>query len=274
MRSVDVESPSISPFLKWAGGKRWLVSSQDSIFPRSFSRYIEPFLGGGAVFFHLQPDVAILGDLNKDLIETYAAIRTDWKEVVRYLRQHQRLHSKSYYYKIRDARLRNSFSRAAKFIYLNRTCWNGLYRVNLLGRFNVPIGTKTTVISDEDDFAGVAKLLKRAELRHDDFAAIIAEARAGDLLFVDPPYTVQHNNNNFVKYNEKLFRWEDQVRLKECLVAAKSRGANIVLTNAYHDSVRRLYSDLGESFCLTRASIIAADAKNRGATEELLIRTS
>lgn len=262
----------ILPFLKWAGGKRWLVSSYSDLLTFPYKRYIEPFLGSGAVFFHLTPKKAILADSNKELIKTYQAIKDDWKGVKRELQKHHCNHSKKYYYAVRGSNPRTPHTKAARFIYLNRTCWNGLYRVNLHGEFNVPIGTKTNVILDTDDFEAISKLLKNADLRVGDFESVISLAGPGDLVFVDPPYTVKHNLNGFVKYNEKLFSWDDQIRLKECLTQAKQRGARIVVTNAFHDSVKRLYRGFGEFLTLTRSSIIAASSARRKECEELVIR--
>ncbi len=261
------------PFLKWAGGKRWLFSSDPSLFIKKINRYIEPFLGGGAVFFHVKPFSALLADSNHELIETYQAIKDDWRRVVRELRKHHRLHDKKYYYRVRNTEFQRPYSRAAKFIYLNRTCWNGLYRVNLSGSFNVPIGTKNEVYYDTDDFEGVARLLQRAQLTCSDFEPVIDQAVSGDLIFADPPYTVKHNNNNFVKYNENIFSWQDQQRLSKCLINAANRGALVVLTNANHLSIRSLYSYHFDLKVLERSSVIASNPEHRGIYEELLIRS-
>lgn len=262
----------ISPFLKWAGGKRWLVSKYLSFFPSTYNRYIEPFLGSGAVFFSLRPKRAILSDINKELVETYLAIRTDWNRVVKELKIHHQNHSKRYYYKMRDSKPRSIYTGAARFIYLNRTCWNGLYRVNLKGEFNVPIGTKTDVLMDSDNFAEISSLLQNASLNNADFEDIIDKAKDGDLLFVDPPYTVKHNENAFIKYNEKLFGWLDQVRLSLSLRRAKQRGVKIILTNACNDSIKELYNVHFEILTVKRCSIIAADSSRRKRCEELIIR--
>ncbi len=261
----------VVPFLKWAGGKRWLVSLHPQLLRLPFSRYIEPFLGSGAVFFHLAPAKAILADRNKELIETYQAIKDDWKSVKRELAKHHRNHSKRYYYAVRQSRPRCLHTKAAQFIYLNRTCWNGLYRVNLSGEFNVPIGTKTAVVLDTDDFASVAALLKNADLQASDFESVINLATTGDLLFIDPPYTVKHNLNGFIKYNETLFTWKDQIRLRDSVVAAQERGATVVLTNAYHKSVRQLYKGIGTHHRLDRHSVLAADPVKRKICDELLV---
>lgn len=263
---------AIKPFLKWAGGKRWLVAQHLSIFPSSYNRYIEPFLGSGAVFFSLRPKKAILSDTNKDLINTYSAIKADWRKVLSTLKKHHKNHCKEYYYQIRSSKPKPESSQAARLIYLNRTCWNGLYRVNLKGEFNVPIGTKTDVIMETDDFAKVSELLKNAILVNSDFEYVVNQANAGDLLFIDPPYTVRHYQNGFIKYNEKLFSWNDQERLSECLKRAKKRGASIVLTNASHRSIRKLYEDSFILETVKRSSIIAADPSNRKQSKELIIR--
>lgn len=260
----------IVPFLKWAGGKRWLVSSGHHVFPNKYNRYVEPFLGSAAVFFHLKPAKAILSDRNQELIETYIAIKNEWESVVKILRQHQRLHSKEYYYHVRTQKTRTTYRRAAQFIYLNRTCWNGLFRVNLSGEFNVPIGTKTKVLLESDDFQNVSNLLKNASLRCADFETIVDETREDDFLFVDPPYTVKHNINGFIKYNENLFSWQDQIRLRNCLVNARERGVKILMTNADHNSVRSLYKDW-KIVKAKRSSLIASSSSSRGRVAELLI---
>lgn len=264
------EKPVI-PFLKWAGGKRWMIYGHPELFPKEYNRYIEPFLGSAAVFFSLKPKKAILSDLNSELIETYCAIRDDYHRIETNLRKHHRNHSESYYYEMRSKRLRVTATRAAQFIYLNRTCWNGLYRVNLDGVFNVPIGTKTNVVLSTDNFQGISNLLKRVRLMNRDFEPIIAKAKEGDLLFIDPPYTVKHNNNNFRKYNEHIFSWEDQIRLCDSLLAAKARGAKIILCNADNESVIKLYKGIGTVFKLKRLSRLAGDPSKRQKTTELAI---
>lgn len=262
---------SCIPFLKWAGGKRWLVANYSEFLPSEFNRYIEPFLGSGAVFFHMKPKHGILSDANEELVETYNAIKEDWERVLYHLRRHDQHHSYDYYYQMRDFTPKSKYTRAARFIYLNRTCFNGLYRVNLEGKFNVPIGSKQNVLLNTDDFESISASLKNFEVLHSDFEQIIDKARNGDLLFVDPPYTVKHNENGFIKYNEKLFSWEDQLRLKDALLRASNRGAHIVLTNAKHDSIKKLYQREFKLLSLNRNNLIAAKAENRGVYGEYLI---
>lgn len=261
----------ILPFLKWAGGKRWLTVSYGQLLRGvRFRRYIEPFLGSGAVFFHLMPDRALLSDVNADLVSAYNAVKSRRIQLEFMLRQHHALHSEGHYYKIRSGRPEGALERAARLIYLNRTCWNGLYRVNRKGEFNVPIGTKTRVFSENESLLGQARALRSADVRVQDFEKTINLAGEGDFVFVDPPYTVKHNHNGFLKYNERIFSWADQERLAVVLRRAADRGALVLMTNADHESVRALY---GEFFQLSvkRSSVLAGSAAARGGTEELLV---
>jgi DNA adenine methylase len=275
MTTAKTESPESTithPFLKWAGGKRWLASSHNRLLPTSFNKYYEPFLGSAAIFFSLQPDKAVLADVNKELIDCYIALRDDWVTVEEHLKIHHVSHSHDYYYQVRAEKPRCLAKRAARFIYLNRTCWNGLYRVNLGGQFNVPKGTKTNVLLGTDNFQSVSQLLQNIELLNADFEVSLSKAKKGDFIFVDPPYTVKHNFNGFVKYNETMFRWDDQRRLSECLIKASKKGCQILITNANHPSIIELYKHDFELIQLTRPSVIAASSLNRGMYEELAIK--
>jgi len=261
------------PLLKWPGGKRWFVAAHSHVLPKEFDRYIEPFFGGGSVFFHLKPSRSVICDINHELIAVYQAIRDDWKGLVKLLQYHQSRHCSDYYYMVRASRPRLALNRAARLIYLNRTCFNGIYRVNLRGEFNVPKGTRDTVIRDSDNFGFASELFENADIRVSDFAPVIAEAAEGDFIFADPPYTVRHNANGFIKYNEQLFSWEDQVRLANALAEARDRGANIVATNANHRSIRTLYRERGFDLKrVSRYSSMSADAASRRQFDELIIR--
>lgn len=268
---MNPDELKILPFLKWAGGKRWLVSNYSKWIPAEFDRYIEPFLGGGALFFHLKPESAVLGDINLDLIETYESVRNNYKAVLKHLEKHHKKHSENYYYRVRATIPKSKYERAARFIYLNRTCWNGLYRVNLNGEFNVPIGTKKDVLYEEDDFQKLSSTLKRSTLICTDFEDLVDMAGEGDLVFVDPPYTVRHNKNAFIKYNERLFSWRDQERLFYAVKRAKRRGAKILGTNAFHDSVKQLYRGEFEIKRVSRTSSISSKSETRSRYDELLI---
>ncbi|WP_205325002.1 Dam family site-specific DNA-(adenine-N6)-methyltransferase [Glycomyces sp. YM15] len=268
-------SGSQRPFLRWAGGKRWFVQHYAHLIPNGFDRYVEPFLGSGAVYFHLGPQRAILTDANCDLITAFRGIRARPVAVMRHLTEHQRRHSAAYYRQIRASNPPLLSERAARIIYLNRTCFNGVYRVNLHGRFNVPMGDRSTIVYDTDDFRSLARTLGDAELGVADFETTIDRTGYGDLVYADPPYTVRHNNNGFIKYNETLFSWDDQERLAKCLTRAAERGVKVLATNAAHDSVRELYADHG--FTLTevsRFSPIAASARDRKQYTEIVISTT
>jgi len=269
---VPLKDFYIKPILKWAGGKRWFVSKYNHLFPSMFNVYYEPFLGSAAVFFQIRPKSAVLSDSNCELINTYAALRDDWKSVWLKLKVHQRNHCNDYYYRIRMSRPRTDSSKAARFIYLNRTCFNGIYRVNKRGVFNVPKGTKDTVIFPDDNFENVSILLKNTQLISCDFEEIISRARKGDFLYIDPPYTVKHNNNNFVKYNERIFSWSDQERLAKSLSKASARGVKFLLSNANNLCVAQLYrKNKWIYFKVERHSVLASEASKRKKTSELVV---
>lgn len=262
----------VTPPLKWAGGKRWFISKYKDLLPTSFGAYHEPFLGSAAVFFDLQPKRAVLTDINEELINLYRVIRDMPVDLAARMRTHQNKHSADHYYTVRAQKPRTELNKAARTLYLNRTCWNGLYRVNLKGEFNVPKGTKDKVVMESDNFDSISKVLRRATVECQDFEQTIDEANRGDFVFVDPPYTVAHNNNGFVKYNQHLFSWEDQVRLRHAVERAATRGVKVLVTNAAHQSVIDLYSGFSQSI-VDRAGIISGDSKYRGRYQELVVRS-
>lgn len=262
----------MTPFLRWAGGKRWLVAEHPEWLKRDCRKYIEPFLGSGAVFFTIEPATAVLNDINSELIETYRAITEYPDQVARYLKAHERWHCDEYYYLVRSQRLRSAARKAARFVYLNRTCFNGLYRVNRQGLFNVPKGTKEAVVLPTDDFQGVADLVRNATLRAGDFEEIVDRAREGDFIYIDPPYTVRHNNNGFLRYNEQIFSWHDQKRLAESAFRAARRGAAVLLSNANHNTVRQLYRHpIWQRITLKRKSVMASHNTSRTNCAELVV---
>jgi DNA adenine methylase len=261
----------IEPFLKWPGGKRWLMNQHPNLLPVCYERYMEPFLGSGAVFFRVAPSTCVLSDSNTELINTYLCVQEYPASLEERLICFQNKHSVDFYYKMRSQRPLGALDRAARFIYLNRTCFNGMYRVNQTGDFNVPIGTKQTVSFPEGYLRKVADLLRGARLFSYDFETAIDLANDGDFLFVDPPYTVMHNNNGFIKYNASLFSWEDQVRLALALRRAARRGVSLLLSNADHSDVRDLYASFGTHHQISRSSVLSGTASARRATTELLI---
>lgn len=259
------------PLLRWVGGKRWLVENYSDLFPENYGVYHEPFLGSGAVFFHLGPKKAFLSDKNKWLIDTYNAVQQNHEVVERYLLKFQERHSTENYYKVRKKVHKDLHKSAAQFIYLNRTCWNGLFRVNKKGEFNVPIGTRENIVR-EGEVKKVSETLSGATITNKCYRDSLKSVKPGDFVFVDPPYTAKHNNNGFLKYNKNLFSWEDQVALRDLLVAKKLEGAKILVLNANHESVKELYSDLGEPQILSRKSLLSASSSHRGETTEMAIR--
>lgn len=260
------------PFLKWPGGKNWFVKSYAHLMPTEFQRYIDPFLGGGSIFFHLEPNGAIISDSNQELILTYRAIRDHWGEVNDLLQIHKQNHSKEYYYNVRNERPAEISEMAARMIYLNRTCFNGIYRVNRNGVFNVPIGTRDSILFEYDHFEQKSELLRRTEIISCDFEETINRAGRNDLLFCDPPYTVFHDNNGFIKYNERLFLWTDQVRLANAIHRAKERGVKILVTNADHEAIRDLYADQDYSILeISRYSSISGKKESRSQYHELIV---
>lgn len=268
----------IAPFLKWPGGKRWFVCNHADLFPTEYETYIEPFLGAGSVYFYLSPQKALLGDINAELINAYQAIKRNWREIKVSLRYHQRRHiedADGYYYEMRDKGPGNAITRASRLIYLNRTCFNGIYRVNLNGEFNVPRGTKDSVVFETDDFESMSKQLSKAALIAGDFERLVDRAKRNDFVFCDPPYTVRHNCNGFRKYNEVLFSWSDQERLAQALKRAALRGVKVMCTNADHDSIHTLYDhQIFDLKVVSRQSTISADSDSRRGFEELVIRAN
>jgi DNA adenine methylase len=260
------------PILKWAGGKRWLTTSYPWLFPQSFDRYLEPFLGGASVFLWLSPARAVLSDVNERLIAMYMAVRDDWEAVWDALVGFAEQHSDENYYLVRGRIDSDRFREAARFLYLNRTCWNGLYRVNRKGQFNVPRGSKERVLFGKADIEAVSDMLDRSAMGCRDFQGTIDLAGAGDFVFVDPPYTVSHSANGFLKYNESIFSWSDQIRLRDAVQGASRRGASVLVLNAHHDSLTDLYAGLGVQHTLTRHSVMSGRAEFRKPVQELAIQ--
>ena len=266
-----VNKSELPSFLRWAGGKRWFVEKHWDLLPKQFNCYFEPFLGGGAVFFGMTPTRAILSDVNKALINTYRMIRDDPHLVMTILKEHDRHHCKEYYIKVRNSTPYCKVKQAARFIYLIRTCWNGLYRVNKSGDFNVPIGTKERALLQNDDFEKISTVLKNVELHSCDFEETVFRAKNKDLVFLDPPYSMVKQGEKFNKYNTEVFSWEDQVRLAKAAFRAKSRGARIIMTNVDCEEIQALYENDFEIKRLHRQSTLAANSIKRGKYTELLI---
>jgi DNA adenine methylase len=251
---------NVRPLLKWAGGKRALTHE---ITPhlKGYNRYHEPFFGGGAVFFDLAPRSAVVGDLNPELINCYEVTKNNPNELIEKLRRLK--NTEETYYKVRASAPRSTASKAARFIYLCTLSFNGIYRVNLSGQFNVPYGHKLNLNPCNSEFIhSVSRKLRNCELVCDDFEIIASRASRGDCVYFDPPYTVAHGNNGFVKYNEKIFSWRDQERLEMVARKLARRGVKVVVSNADHPSLRDLYKEFNVQ-TVERWSVISASSTGR-----------
>lgn len=263
---------SVLPIIKWAGGKRWLVNKYRYIFPNNFNRLVEPFLGGASVFLSLAPKRALLVDINSELITTYLAIRDNWQLVLEGLKQYQKVHNKEHFYNVRSESPNNPIDIAIRFLYLNRTCWNGLYRVNKKGEFNVPIGTKNQVLLPSDDFESLSQLLKKEViLQSQSFKETLQQVQRDDFIYVDPPYIVNHDKNGFLKYNESIFAWKDQVLLRDEIENIALKGSKIIISQSNHQSIRDLYKDFGKNLVLNRHSVLSSKREFRKSVQELII---
>lgn len=258
------------PFLRWAGGKRWLLKDIESFLPMNgFNQYHEPFIGGGAVFFHIQPDDSFISDVNHELIETYNSIKDEIELVIKHLKSFK--NNKEEYYKIRAQKFRSSAKRSARFIYLNQTSFNGIFRVNLKGEYNVPYGHRKNYNIDYDNLRCVSRVLEDTKIECKDYYQTIKNIKKGDLVFLDPPYTVTHNNNGFIQYNKKLFCLEEQYRLAEMIEEIKHIGAYYILTNAAHPKVREIFDNGDQIVELERTSLVGGKNAKRGKYAELII---
>jgi len=241
------------------------------VLPERYRVYREPFLGSGALFFLLRPKHAVLSDSCRELISTFEAVRDHPVGVLRFLAPLKP--DKERFYEIRGARSRGPAKRAAEFIYLNKTCWNGLYRVNGAGQFNVPYGApKSDLIAEPENLRACSGALAQSgiELAVAPFDTALSGVGEGDLVFLDPPYVTTHNNNGFVDYNERLFSWDDQVKASEVAASAADAGAHVVVTNAYHDDVIALYKGF-RTRELCRHSTLASDSSARGPVKEAIL---
>jgi DNA adenine methylase len=264
---------STRPFLKWAGGKRQLLPRLLGLAPKTFGRYFEPFAGGGALFFALRPVRATLSDLNDRLIRTYKGVRDNVDAVIRLLASYP--HRKRFYYSMRriDIDARSDVEVAAWFIYLNKTGYNGLYRVNSRNQFNVPFGHyKNPTICDEPTLRACASALAGKELLSEDFEVVAARAKRGDFVYFDPPYVPLSATSSFTSYTPQGFGPDEQRRLHDVARALKRRGVHVLLSNSSAPFVRDLYSDGFELIEVAATRTINSKATGRGAITELIIR--
>ena len=263
------------PFVKWAGGKGQLLTQLEPFFPApgSYRRYFEPFLGGGAVYFHLQPGVAELSDLNEDLITAYTVIRDDLDALLVSLRRHQ--DTQEYFYRVRDElplERMTPVQRASRFIFLNKRGYNGLYRVNSKGKFNVPFGRYKTQprIFDEDNLRAVSRLLRGATFAVRSYEEALTSAGVGDFVYLDPPYQPLSATAYFTGYTKDRFDEADQARLAELLHELDRRGARFLLNNHDTPQLRRMYAGFHIDVAIA-SRMINSRADKRGGVAELIV---
>ncbi len=264
------------PFLKWAGGKSQLLTEILKRIPKDYENYFEPFVGGGAVFFGLQPEVALLADVNRDLIEAYEVVRDDVDALIESLKQHR--YEKEYYYKVRARDREEGFmslsavERVSRIIFLNKTCYNGLYRVNSKGQFNVPFGRYTNpTILHEINLRACSQALQTAGIFQEDFRSLVSRAGKGDFVYFDPPYAPLNETSDFTAYTKDGFPFEEHIALRDTCRELDSRGARFLLSNSSNPAIVDLFHEFRvERIGATRA--INSKGAKRGKVKELLIR--
>jgi DNA adenine methylase len=259
------------PLLKWPGGKTWLASFLAPVFERELSdqgTYYEAFLGGGAVFFFLHPKKAVLSDVNRQLIEFYQSIQSDGEAVLRRVWQYS--NSRECYYRVRRMKPRTDTGRAAQFLFLNRTCWGGVFRLNRDGKFNVPFGDSGRIICRRESVREASRALKGTTLQHSDFEEVIARACEGDVVYADPPYTTVGQGNGFLRYNERLFKWADQVRLARACEDAAQRGAFVVVSGLWQKEILALYKGWWARQASRKSLVSRLPAARRSVSEAVL----
>ena len=268
------------PFVKWAGGKRQIMEELKKCVPNEFNAYYEPFVGGGALFFELAPKKAFLNDYNKELINVFECIKEDdkFEKMIKELNHHETLHSEEHYYEVRNIdRNKKKYDRladykkAARTIYLNKACFNGLYRVNSNNEFNVPFGKKAKVNTYEDQNLGIIHgilNLNDIELSSVDFEEAVKNAKKGDFVYFDPPY--DSDTATFNSYTEDGFGKEEQVRLSEVFKRLDKKGCLVMLSNHNTKLINELYKDFNINVIHAKRNI-NSDCKKRGKVEEVII---
>lgn len=271
--------PPPRPFLKWVGGKRQLVPELLKVVEaaKPYRRYHEPFFGGGALFFALARTGQLTGkprvsDVNKNLIEAYLAVRDDVETVVKLLREHKARHCESYYYEVRSNVPRALTKKAARLIYLNRTCFNGLYRENSKGKFNAPLGRyKNPTICDEENLRAVSKTLAGISIEACSFASVLTFAKRGDLVYFDPPYQPISETAFFTAYSKKGFSETAQKELAEAFARLANRGVKVILSNSITDFTVELYNKSYFVYQVFANRFVNSKADRRGKIPEALI---
>jgi DNA adenine methylase len=261
----------IKPFLKWAGGKTRLLAALRQSLPQRFNRYFEPFVGGGAFFFDLSPNVAVLGDSNPELINCYEVVRDQPEELIDSLSQVRV--NKTEFLRLRELEPEKLpiVSRAARLIYLNKTCYNGLYRVNKQGRFNTPYGRHSNVkLVDVANLRAASESLKKAHLLCADFEVVLKTAKKGDFIYLDPPYVPVGKFSDFKRYTKDQFHEADQARLAERFRELAGKGCFVLLSNSFNEKTAKLYSRFLQR-TVQMPRFVNCKGEGRGNVDELLI---
>lgn len=274
---------SPKPFVKWAGGKRQLIPILNENLPETFGTYFEPFLGGGALLFHMLTErngqKCSISDLNADLILSYATVRDRIDELIASLKNHEKKYqkdSKSYYYSIRESNPRGEIEKTSRLLFLNRTCFNGLYRVNSKGKFNVPLGKYTNPnIVNEENLRSVSNFLQsnKISIQCRDFQKVLRDAKKGDLVYFDPPYQPISETANFTSYTNKDFTKDDLERLAKICINLDAKGCNVLLSNSDSKLVADMFSEKPWKVSKIQANrSINSNSKKRTGHFELLIK--
>ena len=273
---------SPKPFVKWAGGKRQLIVSLEGHLPKKFGTYFEPFLGGGALLFHLlnqSPNLKCnISDLNSDLILAYITIRDKVEQLVESLERHSGKYSADkieYYYSVRESAPKNQIEKVSRLLFLNKTCFNGLYRVNSKGQFNVPLGRYTNPsIVNKENLISVSKILqsKNIAIRCQDFEAILDEAKKDDYVYFDPPYQPVSKTANFTSYTKCEFTYDDLKRLANVCQKLDKKDCKVLLSNSNTKEVRKLFSSKWKVVEVSANRAINSNSKKRTGHTELLIK--
>ena len=274
---TKVDDPP-KPFLQWVGGKREMIKQYEPYLPKTYGTYWEPFLGGGALYFYLRPQKAVVNDNNPELIRTYEAVRDNPGAVIELLHLMRRKHSKELYMTMRsvDRKLNilndlKDYEIAARMIYLNQTCFNGIYRVNKHGQFNVPIGSSLNrVICDPEAILKASQQLKKTQLLCTDFEKLLEGANKNDFVYLDPPYYPVSEYSDFTRYTKEKFYKHDQERLAELFKSLDKRGCKVMLSNSNADLIRELYKDFNV-YDMSSGRNLNSKSDRRGKITELLI---
>ncbi|MDD2935290.1 MAG: DNA adenine methylase [Candidatus Pacebacteria bacterium] len=270
------------PFVKWVGGKRQLLKQFKLMklyppddFKSDENKYFEPFVGGGAVFFDLLPQKAILSDMNRELVITYNIIKDDVRNLIKSLKKHK--YNKDYYLKLRDKdpKKLSNVDVASRFIYLNKTGFNGMYRVNNSGKFNVPFGNqKKPLICDEDNLIKVSESLRNIKIVNRDYKEVLKEAKRGDFIYFDPPYHPLNETSSFTGYTSGGFSTKDQEDLRDAYFELHKRGCFVMLSNSNTKFIKNIYSGLDEKIKIHEVDatrMINSKATGRGKIKEVLV---